>query len=166
LFGGARKRDISRLVPVATPGVDGANEAGAGPAEEWVDVSGGPIKEKHRRRALRDKRLLPKVKSPARQLRLTKRKNVMSAAEAGRLFGATMQTRNRQLRNLLADPEQLRRYDLPAWNSEDELAAALGISLKELWFFSIHRERERQPHYITGTPSDARRGAPAESAKQ
>jgi RNA-directed DNA polymerase len=25
----------------------------------------------------------------------------------------------------------------------------LGISLKELWFFAIHRERERQPHYVT-----------------
>lgn len=149
LFGGARKRDISRLAPAPTADGEDSTEAGAGPAEELVYVSSGPIKEKHRRRALRDKRLLPKVKSPARQLRLTKRKNVMSVTEAERLFGATMRTRNRHLRDLLADPEQLQRYNLPVWNSEDELAAALGISLKELWFFSIHRERERQPHYIT-----------------
>src|SRR5947207_1242077 len=27
-------------------------------------------------------------------------------------------------------------------------ANALGISLRELWFFAIHRERERQPHYV------------------
>src|SRR5437016_4372698 len=114
-----------------------------------VSVSGGPLKEHHRRRALRDKRLLPKPKSPARQLGLAKRKKVMPVAEAERLFGGTMRTRNRNLRDLLTDEEQLKRYSLPIWRTEEELAAALGISLKELWFFAIHRERERQPHYIT-----------------
>src|SRR5215469_13756734 len=128
LFGGSRKRDISRLVPA--PAADGAESAGAGAAEELVDVSGGPLKENHRRRAFRDKRLLPKIKSPARQLGLTKRKNVMSAAEAERLFGGTMRTRNRHLRDLSPDPEQLQRYGLPEWKSEEELAAALGISMK------------------------------------
>jgi hypothetical protein len=73
----------------------------------------------------------------------------MSASEAERLFGGTMRTRNRHLRDLLPDPEQLERYGLPPWKTEEELAAALGISLKELWFFSIHREREKQPHYVT-----------------
>jgi RNA-directed DNA polymerase len=149
LFGGARKRDISRLASTSATGGDGAENRGAGAAAEWVDVSGGPLKEHHRRRALRDKRLLPKVKSPARQLRITKRKSVMTATEAGRLFGSTMRTRNRHLRDLLLDLEQFERYGLPEWKNEEELAAALGISLKELWFFSIHRERERQPHYIT-----------------
>ena len=147
LFGGPRKRDASRLSPAPTAADTGT--AGAGAAEEWVDVSGRPLKEHHRRRALRDRRLLPKVKSPVRQLGLTKRKNVMSAAEAGRLFGGTMRTRNRHLRDLLPDVEQIERYGLPDWKTEEELAAALGISLKELWFFSIHRERERQPHYVT-----------------
>jgi hypothetical protein len=139
LFGGSRKRDISRL----------ASSAGTDAIEERVDVSGGPLKEHHRRRALRDKRLLPKVKSPARQLRFTKRKKVMTATEAERLFGATMRTRNRNLRDLLADEDQLKRLGLPVWKTEDDLAGALGISLKELWFFAIHRERERQPHYVT-----------------
>jgi hypothetical protein len=145
LFGGARKRDISRLTPLPT----GPGSTGAGVAEELVDVSGGPLKPQHHRRALRDKRLLPKVKSPARQLGFTKRKKVMSVGEAGRLFGGTMRTRNRNLRDLVMDEDQLKRYGLPVWKTEEEVAAALGISLKELWFFAIHRERERQPHYVT-----------------
>lgn len=145
ILGGSRKRDISRLSPTAT----GSTAAHADAIEERVDTSGGPLKEHHRRRALRDKRLLPKVKSPARQLGLTKKKKVMSLQEAERLFGATMRTRNRNLRDLLADEEQLKRYNLPVWKTEEDVANALGISLRELWFFAIHRERERQPHYVT-----------------
>jgi retron-type reverse transcriptase len=143
LFGGARKRDISRLAPVAD------TSPGAGAVDELVNVSGGPLKEQHRRRALRDKRLLPKVKSPARHIGFTKRKKVMTAEEAGRLFGATMRTRNRNLRDLIADEDQLQRLGLPVWKTEEDLAKALGISLKQLWFFAIHRERERQTHYVT-----------------
>jgi len=143
LFGAARKRDISRLSPAAAA-VDRVSDV-----VEEIDVSGGPLKEHHLRRALRDKRLLPKVKSPARQLALTKRKSVMSLPEAERFFGATMRTRNRNLRDLLTDEKQLRRLGLPIWKSEDDLAGALGISTKELWYFAIHRERERQPHYVT-----------------
>lgn len=143
LFGVAPKRDVSRLASSAstTQALD--------TLEERIDTSGGPLKEHHHRRALRDKRLLPKVKSPARQLGFTKKKKVMSVAEAGRLFGGTMRTRNRNLRDLLTDEEQLTRYNLPVWKSEKDVAKALGISLKELWVFSIHRERERQPHYVT-----------------
>lgn len=143
LFGGSRKRDISRLSPTAT----GPTDADA--IEERVDVSGGPLKEHHRRRALRDKRLLPKTKSPARQLGFTKRKKVMSLEEAERLFGGTLRTRNRNLRDLLTDEEQLTRYGLPVWKTEEDVAKALGISRRELWFFAMHRERERQPHYVT-----------------
>jgi retron-type reverse transcriptase len=73
----------------------------------------------------------------------------MSVAEAERLFGGTMRTRNRNLRDLLTDEAQLNRYGLPVWKTEEDLAKAIGISLKELWFFAIHRERERQPHYVT-----------------
>lgn len=145
LFGGSRTRDISRL----TTSASGQPLEDTDAVEEQVNVSGGPLKENHRRLALRDKRLLPKVKSPARQLRFAKKKKVMSAAEAGRLFGGTMRTRNRNLRDLLADEDQLKRYQLPIWKTEEDVANALGISLNELWFFSIHRERERQPHYVT-----------------
>jgi RNA-directed DNA polymerase len=144
IFGGSRKRDISRLSTSASgePLEDAA-------VEERVSVSGGPLKEYHHRRALRDKRLLPKVKSPARQLGFARRKKLMAVQEAERLFGGTMRTRNRHLRDLIADEAQLERYGLPIWKTEEDLAKSLGISLKELWFFSIHRERERQPHYIT-----------------
>ena len=144
LFGGSRKRDISRLSTSA----DGESLDSVDVVEEAVSVSGGPLKEHHRRRALRDKRLLPKVKSPARRLGLTKKKNVMAVLEAERLFAGTMRTRNRNLRDLITDEEQLKRYGLPVWKTEEDVANGLGISLKELWFFSIHRERERQPHYV------------------
>jgi RNA-directed DNA polymerase len=145
IFGGSRKRDISRLSTSAT----GQHLEGSDAVEERVSASSGPLKEHHRRLALRDKRLLPKIKSPARQLGFTKKKKVMSVAEAERMFGGTMRTRNRNLRDLLTDEAQLKRYDLPVWKSEEDVANALGISLKELWFFAIHRERERQPHYVT-----------------
>jgi retron-type reverse transcriptase len=141
LFGAKRKRDASRLQPA--PG------ASADAGDEIVDLSGGPLKEGHLRLALRDRRLLPKVKPPTRALGLTKRKRVMTSEEAGRLFGGTMRTRNRNLRDLLTDEAQLERYGLPLWRSEQDVADALGILLKELWWFSIHREREEQPHYIT-----------------
>jgi hypothetical protein len=144
LFGGSRKRDISRLSPSAR-----ALDEAAAIAEEQVAPSGGPLKEHHRRRALRDKRLLPKIKSPARQLGFTRRKQVMTLGEAERLFGGTMRTRNRGLRDLLTDEAQLQRYGLPVWKMEKDLAKSLGISLAELWFFAIHRERERWPHYVT-----------------
>lgn len=144
LFGAAPRRDVARLdTPTAT--TPEALDA----VEERIDTSGGPLKEHHRRRALRDRRLLPKVKSPARQLQLTKKKAVMSAAEAGRLFSPTLRTRNRKLRDLLTDEDQLKRLNLPVWRTEEDIAAALGITLKELWHFAIHRERERQPHYVT-----------------
>jgi RNA-directed DNA polymerase len=145
LLGGSRKRDISRL----TTSASGQTLEGADVVEERVNVSGGPLKEHHRRLALRDKRLLPKIKSPARQLGFTKKKKVMSVTEAERLFGGTMRTRNRNLRDLLTDEAQLKRHDLPVWKTEEDLANALGISLKELWFFAIHREKERRPHYVT-----------------
>lgn len=145
LLGGSRKRDISRLAISAT----GQPLEGEDAVEERVSVSGGPLKEHHRRLALRDKRLLPKVKSPARHLGFTRKKKVMSVAEAERLFGGTMRTRNRNLRDLLTDEEQLNCYGLPVWKTEEDVAKALGISLKELWFFATHRERERQPHYVT-----------------
>lgn len=139
----APKRDISRLAPLAA--ARGSDDA----VQEVVDTSGGPLKEGHHRRALRDKRLLPKSKPMGRRLGLTKRKRIMSAEEGQRLFGGTMRTRNRKLRDLLPDAEQLKRYGLPVWKSEEDVAQALDISVKELWYFSIHREREAQPHYVT-----------------
>ncbi len=130
-------RDVSRLE-------DGPD--GAGAAEEVVDVSGGPLKEGHRRRALRDRRLLPKRRHA---FRLFGRQKLMSADEARRLFGGTLRTRNRRLRDLLPDEEQLARHNLPAWKTEEDVAAALGVSLRELRHYSIHRDDERVVHYTT-----------------
>jgi len=126
------KRNVSRL-SVAGDEVD--------VTEEWIDTSGRPLKEGHRRRAWRDKRLLPKSK-------LRKRKKVMSQEEAARLFSGTMRTRNRLLRDLLPDEEQLQRHGLPLWRTEADVAAALGISVKELYFYAIHRERDRFFNYV------------------
>lgn len=126
------RRNVSRL------GVEGDD---VDVTEEWIDTGGQPLKEGHRRRAWRDKRLLPKS-------RLRKRKKVMSREEAARLFSGTMRTRNRHLRDLLPDEEQLKRHGLPLWRTEADVAAALGISVKELYFYAIHRERDRFFNYV------------------
>ena len=111
-----------------------------------------PLKPKQRRLALRDPRLQPKEKdkrTPWWQRR--KREKVLTEEEAKRLFGDTMRTRNRAIRDLLPDPDQLRRYGLPPWETEEELAEALKISLKEMRFYAIHRRAERYPHYVAFT---------------
>lgn len=117
---------------------------------EHVDVSGGPLKPGHLRRALRDPRLLPKnkAKGQLRAMASLKRKKVMSKEEADRLFSGTLRTRNRGLRDLLTDEAQLARLGLPLWRTEEELADALGLTRKQLWFFTTHREREQHPHYV------------------
>lgn len=128
-----------------------ADEAGADLVSEAVDMSGGPLKPGHRRRAFRDPRLVPKNKSKGqlRAMARLKRRKVMTKEEGDRLFAGTLRTRNRTLRDLLTDEEQLARHQLPIWRNEDELAAALGLSRKQLWFFATHRERDRHPHYVT-----------------
>lgn len=110
--------------------------------QEVIDTSGTPLKEGHLRRAWRDPRLLPKKTG------LWKRKKVMSKDEAARLFSSTMRTRNRKLRDLIHDEEQLQRLGLPVWKTEDDVAAALDISVKELRFYAIHRERDRFFNYV------------------
>ncbi len=131
-------RDVSRLAR------DDDDDA-LGATQEVVDTSGAPLKPQHRRRAWRDPRLLPK---PKRHWGDPKPPKQMSKDEADRLFAATLRTRNRQLRDLATDAEQLQRHGLPLWRSEAEVAAALGISEKTLRHFSIHRQSERQPHYL------------------
>lgn len=112
-----------------------------------------PLKKKHLRLALRDPRLQPKSQAKKRVWPRPPRKSVMSNDEARRRFGDTMRTRNRELRDLLPDAQQLERYGLPNWESEAELAQALGVSLNELQFYAIHRRAERHPHYIAFTMS-------------
>lgn len=142
-FGGVKNRDVSSLVREAK------SPDSLDAVQEVVDLSGGPLKEGHLRRALRDKALLPKSKAVGRTLGIAKRKVWMSREDADRMFGGTHRTRNRVIRDLLPDKKQLERLGLPVWETESDLASALGISLKTLYHFSIHREKERQPHYIT-----------------
>ena len=123
-------------------------EAGIDAVEEIVDTSGGPLRPEHRRRAIRDPRLLPKPKPKRVWPRKPKRK-LMSAREASRLFAGTLRTRDRRVRDLLCDEEQLARLGLPPWKTEEEVALALGISVGTLRAYSIHRERERVVHYVT-----------------
>lgn len=113
---------------------------------ERVDTSGKPLKEGHLRRAWRDERLLPKRK--LRQAVGLKRKLWMTKPEADRLFAGTLRTRNRQLRDVTFDEEHLNHLGLPVWKTEEDVAAALGISLREFWFYTVHRERDRFHNYV------------------
>lgn len=131
-------RDIARLV-------DDADSDARGDTVERIDMSGGPLKPGHRRRALRDRRLLPK---PKRDWSDPKPPKVMSLDAATRLFAGTLRTRDRHARDLDTDAEQLERHGLPPWRSEAEVAAALGIEEKRLRHYAIHRQRERVVHYI------------------
>lgn len=117
---------------------------------EVVDTSGGPLKPNHRRLALRDPRLLPKAKGRqgANSWSRRKKAKIMDADEANRLFSDTMRTNDRKIRDLAHDPEQLQRYGLPQWTSEMDVARALGLTLKQLRYYSIHRHRETTSHYV------------------
>jgi retron-type reverse transcriptase len=130
-------RDVSRL---------DRESASLDAVQEVVRLESGPLKPGHRRVVRRDARLLPKPKQKGLR---TKRKKWMGAGEARRLFSGTLRTRNRHIRDLLPDEAQLRHYGLPLWRTEEDVAAALAIPVKELRFFSIHREAERVPHYVT-----------------
>src|SRR5262249_37185082 len=110
-----------------------------------------PLKKKHLRLALRDPRLQPKPKPKPNVWPRPRRKSVMAEAEARRLFSETMRTRNRALRDLLTDPQQLKRYGLPRWQTEEDIAEALGVAMNEFRFYAIHRRAERFPHYVAFT---------------
>jgi retron-type reverse transcriptase len=134
-FGGRPRRDVTRL-----PGIDDADAV-----SETIDVSGGPLKPHHRRRALRDPRLLPKA---IRHTVRGKRRRVLARDEADRLFAGTLRTTNRHIRDLAPDVEQIERHGLPVWRTEADVAQALGVSVRELRFFAMHREKEKAPHYV------------------
>jgi retron-type reverse transcriptase len=145
LFGqGPRTREVTRLSSAAGAPRDASGRVADIVKEEVVTK--GPLKEKHRRLVRRDPRLLPK---PPLALAWTKRKKVMSADEAKRLFSSTLRTRNRRLRDLLPDEAQLARYGLPLWGTEEEVASALGLTVRQLWHYSAHRGRDRVSHYVT-----------------
>jgi retron-type reverse transcriptase len=119
--------------------------------DQPITETGEPLKTHHRRRALRDARLVPSLKfdsKPGGKQRL-KKSHAFSKKEAARLFSLSQRTRNSNLRNLVADEDQLKRYGLPIWRTEADVAKALGIPLKKLHYFAAHRLREAHAHYIT-----------------
>jgi RNA-directed DNA polymerase len=135
-------RDISGMTAEAV-GDDAATR------REVVDTSGQPLAPGNLRQAIRDPRLLPKPKPSGPRSWSRKKTKIMSRDEADRLFSATLRTRDRDVRDLAADVEQLRRLGLPVWTNEGEVAAALSLTVKQLRHYSIHRPRETTPHYVT-----------------
>lgn len=115
-----------------------------------VVQTGGPVKPNYRRLAVRDARLLPDRSRKGGWTGLAWRAptSVMTGKESRRLFSNSLRTRNRNLRTLATDEKQLARYGLPLWRTETELAAALNLSIEQLRHFSIHRVRDRVPHYV------------------
>ena len=130
--------------------VSGLAGAGAADFKREVISTGGAWKQHLRRLVLRDNRLLPK-QPPDSNNRVWPRRpkpKYLTEAEADRLFSPSLRTRNRDVMDLAADEAQLRRYGLPLWKTEADVAAALGLTLGQLHHFSQHRHRETVPHYI------------------
>lgn len=134
-------RDVSGLTSHAV-GSDASTK------QEHISVDGGPLRPGSLRRAIRDPRLLPKAK-PTKLTWGQKKQRVLSRDEADRLFSTTLRTRDRTIRDLAADVEQIDRYGLPRWLNETDVATALGLTVKQLRHYSIHRPRELTPHYVT-----------------
>jgi retron-type reverse transcriptase len=127
--------------PTSAPSIDATSET--------VDLRPQPLKPHHRRLTLRDERLLPKPQTLRQRLGVRgKRPKYFSKGEADRLFAPTLRTHDRTLRDLDTDPDQLGRYGLPVWRSEEELAAALDLELKALQPLSVHSARDRVLHYV------------------
>src|SRR5215470_9413204 len=136
----APRRDVSGLV-----------DTGEAAFKDEVVRTGGPLKPLHRRLVLRDSRLLPKPPPDPNRRRWPPPPKVkyLSEQEADRLFGPSLRTRNRDVMDLAVDEAQLRRYGLPLWKTEEDVARALALSPGQLRHFSQHRLRETVPHYVT-----------------
>jgi RNA-directed DNA polymerase len=136
----APQRDVSALA-----------DTGEASFKHEVVRTGGPLKPQHRRLVLRDNRLLPKPPPDPNKRRWPPPPKVkyLTEHEADRLFGPSLRTRNRDVMDLATDETQLKRYDLPVWKTEEDVAAALSLSVGQLRHMSQHRYRETVSHYIT-----------------
>jgi retron-type reverse transcriptase len=131
--------------------VSGLTDSGEAAFKQEVVRTGGPLKAQHRRLVLRDNRLLPKPAPDPNRRRWPPPPKVKYLAEheADRLFGPSLRTRNRDAMDLAIDEAQLKRYGLPVWKTEEDVATALSLSPGKLRHLSQHRYRETVPHYIT-----------------
>src|SRR5262245_2773753 len=136
----APQRDVSALA-----------DTGEAAFKHEVVRTGGPLKPQHRRLVLRDNRLLPKPPPDPNQRRWPAPPKVkyLTEREADRLFGPSLRTRNRDVMDLATDEAQLTRYGLPVWKTEENVAAALSLSVGQLRHMSQHRQRETVAHYVT-----------------
>jgi retron-type reverse transcriptase len=127
-----------------------AGEGDAAFKSEKINI-GGPLKPKHRRLAHRDERLLPKPPlGPDYYSKWPRppKPKYLTESDADRLFSPSLRTVERDVMDLATDEEQLKRYGLPLWTSEADVAKALGLSPGQLRHFAQHRHREQKPHYI------------------
>lgn len=112
---------------------------------------GGPLKPNHRRLALRDDRLLPKPPlGPDYYSKWPRppRPKYLTESDADRLFSPSLRTSERDVMDLATDEAQLKRYGLPIWKNEADVANALGLKQGQFRYFSQHRHREQTPHYV------------------
>ena len=149
----AYRRRQARKAWAKAPQRDVSSLAGGGDAtfKQEVVRTSGPLKPLHRRLVARDNRLLPKPPPDPNQRRWPPPPKIkyLTEREADRLFGPSLRTRNRDVMDLAADEEQLKRYGLPIWKTESDIAAALSLTIGQLRHLSQHRQRETAPHYIT-----------------
>jgi len=146
-----RRRAAKRWAKAPQRDVSGLVDTGEATFKQEVVRTGGPLKPLHRRMVLRDNRLLPKPSPDPNRRRwpLPPKVKYLTEREADRLFGPSLRTRNRDVMDLATDEAQLKRYGLPMWKTEEDVAAALALSVGQLRHMSQHRHRETVPHYIT-----------------
>jgi hypothetical protein len=141
---------VSRILGHLRRGDEAAKDP-AGPEAGGAAVGArdeGVLKPLHRRRVIRDERLLPKPGRKPWEQPYALRPRVMPLDEATRLFAGTLRTQDRHARSLLSDPQQLARHGLPPWAVEVDVASALDLTVARLRYFSVHRQRERVAHYV------------------
>jgi hypothetical protein len=146
-----RRLAAARWAKAPQRDLSGLADRGAATFQHEVVRTGGTLKPAHRRLVLRDKRLLPKLPPDPNQRTWPPPPKVTYLTEraADRLFSPSLRTRNRDVMDLETDAAQLQRYGLPAWKTEEDIAAALSLSPGQLRHFSQHRSRETTPHYVS-----------------
>jgi RNA-directed DNA polymerase len=65
-----------------------------------------------------------------------------------RLYAGTLRTGRRDKSLMKSNAARLARFGLPAWHAEEDVAAALRLTVKQLRFFATHRPA-RVSHYVT-----------------
>jgi hypothetical protein len=130
-------------------GIDSDTEKPSLPV--WIEPSDEPVREERLRKSHRDLRLAAREKDerPLRHRQLAPLTLFPDIKSRDRLFSDTMRTWDRKSRGLATDEAQLERYGLPVWKTEDDVAEALGISVKELRFFATHRKADKVCHYVS-----------------